>query len=151
MNRFGTATACSPATTGRSNLVPGRQQFGLAILFRVITLVAAALGWLEIVRHAPPAFVLLNVLVVGLILAMVVALRRHGPRKQKLTVAAWFVSGVIASALYSACLAIGIQQSPRPLGPIGWLVVLLPISPIAILLLRAWTWSAHDQALFHQE
>lgn len=148
MNHFGTATAGSPATRP---IAPGRQQFGLAILFRVITLVAAALGWLELVRHAPPPVVLLSVLIVGLILAVVVALRRHGSRKQKLTVATWFVSGVIASSLYSGCLAVGIQQSPRPLGPIGWLVVLLPISPIAVLLLRAWTWSAHDQALFHQE
>jgi hypothetical protein len=71
----------------------GRWQFSLAMLLRITSLVAMALGWSSLVATARPPFVMIAVIAITASLAAVVGWRRNGTRAQRANAGFLFVAG----------------------------------------------------------
>jgi hypothetical protein len=135
-----------------------RWTFSLGVLFRAVTLIAFALGWPLLVWKAEPLFVRFAVVGLGVVLGVVVGVRRFGTPRTRFKAMIGFVIGASIVAEYSTCIAWLIHKPEDPPGT-QWsglmemqvglaLLAALPIIVIIlVLLLRAWTWSAHDQSI----
>jgi hypothetical protein len=144
----------SPSEAG-----PRPYTFSLAILFRVVTLVCVFLGWVALVANVAPWKVGLIVLAGGIILGAVVGVRRRGSVLRQIIAAAFFWVGTVWVAVYSGTLAAAIQAEDNPATPwdesgetlTGGAMCLFPfVLGLVVLMLRAWTWSAHD-ATIHRD
>jgi hypothetical protein len=136
----------------------GRWQLSLAMLLRITSLVAMALGWLSLVATARPPFVMTALIGVSASLAAIVGWRRNGTRAQRANAGFLFVSGGILVSCYSCFIAqlVQMQSSAGVPHRHSWadldqlfLTVAIPVSSpamlvILVMMLRAWTWSAHD-------
>ena len=136
----------------------GRWQFSLATLLRITFLVAMALGWLSLVATARPPFVMTTVIGITASLAVIVGWRRNGTRAQRAIAGFLFVLGGILVSCYSYFVAQLVQMQSiagvphrHPWADLDqpFLTVAIPVSSpamlvILVLMLRAWTWSAHD-------
>jgi len=124
--------------------------FSLGIMFRTMTLVSLAFGWLTLVRFTMPFVVFYVLLCIGWLLALVVAWRSYGSRLARLSGAFWFLIKVIALATYSSALASYWQDTGPPEFSEGFiLTIFAPLIVVnCVYMLRQWTWSWHDREIF---
>lgn len=140
----------------------GRFRFSLAVLFRAQTLVVFALAWLLAIRSAPPAAVMNALVILGLVLAAVVGWRRHERPVTRVAVGLGFLAGAVLFAIYSAHAAATLQAPDPVRGEHPWksldtglslfgLILWSPaMAAILLMMLRSWTWSAHDREIYRQ-
>lgn len=133
-----------------------RATFSLSLLFRATAIIAFLIAWPVSMATSPPDVLAATLVGIGIVLATIVGHRRHGAGRVRIATASRFLAGVLLIALYSACAASALQSVPpqEPRHPFDEipsavmaiaLVLLLPVMlGIMVLLLRAWTWSAHD-------
>ena len=134
-----------------------RWRFSLAVLFRAVTLIALALGWLLALPSVWPQAFAVIVLLLGMTLGGIASVRRAGRAWQRFRVWIGFLAGSVVVAWYSSYLATMVQTPIETgkhwsgLGRALEEIMVLLMSPlvviILVLMLRAWTWSAHDASL----
>jgi hypothetical protein len=116
-------------------------------------------GWITLVVNMTPLTVVLIVLTTGVVLGYVVGARRNGGVLTQVIAALFFWAGSVWVAVYSGFLAAAIQTKDNPETPwdesndffTGGAMCLFPfVLVIMLLMLRAWTWSAHD-ATIHRD
>lgn len=134
--------------------------YSLGCLLRAVTLVSLALGFLSLIATAPPQWLLVGQIALGISLAAVVAARRRGTRRARLKSAAgffWMSSLVSCYCGYAAFVVqTCLQEHP---GEHAWAVLdrLFAAVPLVfafpfvivllVLMLRTWTWAAHDREI----
>jgi hypothetical protein len=132
--------------------------FTLPFLFRGMSIIAFAIAWPLSIATSPPSTIANTLAAVGLVLAIIVGYRRHGTVCVRVGAAGAFFGGALLVALYSAGAA-SVWQAPvetmHPFDQFGAflvgtvLSVILPVVlGVLLLLLRAWTWSAHDGIIY---
>ncbi|HET6883579.1 MAG TPA: hypothetical protein VFI31_25730 [Pirellulales bacterium] len=132
--------------------------FSLPFLFRIISMIAFAISWPLSIANSPPYVLTRTLAAIGFVLALVVGYRRHGPLFVRVGIGIAFFGGALSVAVYSGSAA-SVWQAPsegrHPFDDFGGflagtvLVLVFPIVlGILVLLLRAWTWSAHDRMIY---
>ncbi|HUY90893.1 MAG TPA: hypothetical protein VMV10_19310 [Pirellulales bacterium] len=136
--------------------------FSLGCLLRAVTLVSMALGCLSLIPTAPPQWLLVGQIALGFALATVIGVRRRGTRLAKFKSAAGFFWMACLVACYCGYAAFAVQnfmhEHPDPgehqfavldrAFPVMVVVAGVPIvALLLILLLRSWTWAAHDREI----
>lgn len=134
--------------------------FSLGCLLRTVTLVSLAFGFLSLIATAPPQWLLVGQIALGLALATGIAVRRRGSRLTRLKSAAGFVWMASLVSCYCGFAAFVVQNylqrqpGEHPWAGLDRLFVSLPlvfgfpfVILLLILMLRAWTWAAHDREI----
>lgn len=136
----------------------GSFSFSLGSLFRMVTVLCLALGWLALLRSAQPEVAMFVMLAVVGVMAFVVALRRDAPPAGRILAAAWFFGLGVFVAIYSALWTVVVKDAVADTGgdqaegtatifAVG-LVIVAPIIVTALTFMtRTWTWSAYDREL----
>ncbi len=140
---------------------PTRATFSLPFLFRIMSLVALAIAWPLWIATMPPHTIMMLFAGMGFVLAIIVGYRRSGTAFIRAGAAVAFFSCSVVVGFYSATVALMWQGHPEqshPFDDLGielggaLLLFALPwILGILLLLLRAWTWSAHDKMTYGQK
>ncbi len=135
--------------------------FRLRSLFGLSTAVVLACGLLVMMESAPPTSVGWRVTMLSIIMGLVVGYRRAGSAPVRIIIAGLLGLGGCFMAVYLALVATVWQQWNSASDRIdlascglGGLVMIMmaPFAAIiAILMLRAWTWSAYDAHLLPPE
>ncbi|MGH7140714.1 MAG: hypothetical protein ACREHD_33700 [Pirellulales bacterium] len=123
----------------------------------MVSIVAFVIAWPLSIANTSPQNVAMTIIGLGVVLAVIVGYRRHGSTFVRIGAAAAFFAGALVVAFFSASAASVWQGPTEPVHPLDELgnfltgFVLLLTFPavlaVMLLLLRAWTWSAHDRMI----
>jgi hypothetical protein len=130
-------------------------RFSLGYVFRVTTCAAMLMAWGVSITSMEPHELLYCMIGAGTILGIIVGYRREGTRLSRILACVRCIGWAFAAGYFTLPFAIGFQDTEpvlsdiifSPTNPAGWLMCFISGAIVFysfVMLLREWTWSAHD-------